>query len=288
VGVCFAVPCLNERILLSDSSSLSIAMGYSCKSIGGHDTEILKIPSEGSRVMLFIPGNPGIARYYERFLERICSMLDDAPTVYCCSYPGHTPATPKLEKPLSLEQQVHHKLAVFDYIRQLHPYKQLILAGHSLGAFMAVEILKRRSPDMIAKVIVLFPTLHSIGTTPNGKFMKRLSHPTSRFLVGGIASTLNAVVPRTLIEWIVARATRHSGDMLVATTDLIVHLTGRHALALAHDEMHLIGEMDQHTVDTLRTHSGKIAMYYGTIDGWCPLWHYHEMKARVPECTQFN
>ena len=67
------------------------------------------------------------------------------------------------------EQQRHH-LAFFDQVLERHPKSSVILMGHSVGAFIAQQILEARSESQysISKVIHLFPTLEHIQSTPNG------------------------------------------------------------------------------------------------------------------------
>lgn len=43
-----------------------------------------------------------------------------------------------------------------------------MIAGHSVGAYICLELLGQRSDLNILKSFMLLPTLHDIGATPNG------------------------------------------------------------------------------------------------------------------------
>ncbi len=50
-----------------------------------------------------------------------------------------------------LRSQVQHKLAVLTQLRRLHPYSKFIIAGHSVGGYISLEVL--RSIDRIEEII---------------------------------------------------------------------------------------------------------------------------------------
>ena len=66
----------------------------------------------------------------------------------------------------NLEDQIEHKLA---YIREHASDKDsLYLVGHSIGSWMVLQLMKRLDPSRVKKILLLFPTIEKMGTTPNG------------------------------------------------------------------------------------------------------------------------
>ena len=84
-----------------------------------------------------------------------------------------TPATTKFgatneNRLFSLQDQIDHKIACFDILGQENPDTEFIFMGHSIGAYISVEVLKKRHTRNITRVITLFPTIREIGLSPNG------------------------------------------------------------------------------------------------------------------------
>lgn len=73
----------------------------------------------------------------------------------------------------SLEEQVESKIAILDRLREIYPAgTRFILVGHSMGAWLALRVLKARSNHGIERIFQLFPTIDKIADTPNGRKLK--------------------------------------------------------------------------------------------------------------------
>ena len=53
-------------------------------------------------------------------------------------------------------------------VHEYGPETKLVLASHSMGAWLSTQVLKER-PQIIASMLLLFPTISNIAQTPNGK-----------------------------------------------------------------------------------------------------------------------
>lgn len=66
---------------------------YYNKKLGHYNTEYLKIPKQSSPqfdvTIVFIPGNPGHIRFYDKFLYKLAVELDFAYDIYGVSHCGH-------------------------------------------------------------------------------------------------------------------------------------------------------------------------------------------------------
>lgn len=47
-------------------------------------------------------------------------------------------------------------------------HESVILMGHSIGSYIAAEVLKRRPQYNVTRLLALFPVLREIALTPNG------------------------------------------------------------------------------------------------------------------------
>lgn len=76
----------------------------------------------------------------------------------------------------TLEEQVESKIAILDRLREQYPAgTRFILAGHSMGSWLALRVLKARPNHGIERLFELFPTIHRIADTPNGRKMQVIS-----------------------------------------------------------------------------------------------------------------
>lgn len=164
--------------------------------------------------IFFISGNPGLISYYHSFLSLLAdqlkvsegSKLGSSFQIYGCSLRGfelpedeiqtsndqnHKP-NPKI---YGLEDQIHfvhgklHTLVTenskttlsqtrsADTTATVPPRQKVILIGHSVGAYIAMEILRRHRETSGSKSaefdiiggVMLFPTVMDIADSPSGR-----------------------------------------------------------------------------------------------------------------------
>ena len=162
--------------------------------------------NDSNITIFFISGNPGLISYYHPFLTLLAQTLvkeqgtKSSFQIYGCSLGGFEippEGKPSTDKHLySLEDQirfVHQKLEALVHAsgndassssaNSVTPKRKVILIGHSVGAYMAMEIL-RRHRDGIPSVegvpesnsaldiiggVMLFPTVKDIADSPSGQ-----------------------------------------------------------------------------------------------------------------------
>ena len=172
----------------------------------------------------------------------------------------------------SLEEQVQHKVAVLTQLQALHPGCIFVLTGHSIGAWIALEVMKRSRPirDSTVKVVGMFPTLHHIGSSPNGVRLYPL------FVYGRtIAATLLDAVswaPRWAQRAIAGFALDNQRSRMTneAVSSLLGLFDGRVAhnfLFMAKEEMEQVRSAAASAV-ALREHQHKMEFYVGEQDPW--------------------
>jgi hypothetical protein len=151
----------------------------------------LSLPSKRGKdakkraLLYFVCGNPGIVEFYADFFSCLRAQLDKsehdtAYDIYGRNLLGfhdddHEPFGPGNE-PFDLEGQVEGIWA--DVAARKtdagKPYDFVILMGHSVGAYIAVEVFHRQSkspkPDLhLQNGFLLFPTLTWIQKSPSGR-----------------------------------------------------------------------------------------------------------------------
>ncbi|KAL2104795.1 hypothetical protein VUR80DRAFT_9629 [Thermomyces stellatus] len=154
-------------------------------------------PSSGYHALVyFIPGNPGFIDWYSPFLHSLRAHLDAIQStvafdIYGRSLPGfhddeHAPFTPT-NPPFSLEDHIAVSYASLAARRvptpplcdgsSGRPYDFVVLLGHSVGAYIALEIFARHQRDpsparhlRLHHGILLCPTITHIAKSSCGRF----------------------------------------------------------------------------------------------------------------------
>lgn len=182
------------------------------------------------------------------------------------------------ESKYGLDAQVQHKA---EFIRQYVPNNVKIhLIGHSVGAWMILELLK--IPDIKSRIhrgYLLFPAIEHMRTSPNGWIYRNV---VQRFwmllnLIITIFSKLPVIAQLMFIYlyFFVMNIPNHFvGTALKYSRPSIL----RKIVYLADEEMDRIVEPD-YTV--LEDNANILKLYYGASDGWAPVKYCHRLKERV-------
>ncbi|KAG0205670.1 hypothetical protein BGX28_002741 [Mortierella sp. GBA30] len=244
---------------------------------------------EHSTVLLMIPGNPGLIDYYIPFLQTVHDTCQGRIDIFGASHLGHSAGSHVIDpsRLYSLEEQVENKIAILDRLREMYPAgTRFILAGHSMGSWLALRVLKARPNHGIVRIFELFPTIHRIADTPNGRKMKNLFKPTARSIIGGTVSTLRFIFSAPpILQSIVGVITGQDKDMAKVTSQDLLHSSVvKNCLFLAGQEMEAIKLMDKELIEK---HASKFVFYYGKTDEWSPIDNYYEMRDQFPKCKSY-
>ncbi|KAJ3276813.1 hypothetical protein HDV01_002867 [Terramyces sp. JEL0728] len=250
--------------------------------INGIKTELAHYSSqETEHCLIFFPGNPGLSSFYVDFLTKIHEELDGKVDIICCSYPGHSPADGSM---LNLDEQIQHKIDLVDYLAESLPDTQFYIGGHSIGAHMAINVIKRRPHLNIVKVFALFPTLHGMIETPRGQEVSKITGPVVRSVIACLVVVLN-LLPLALLVKICQAVTSQPKPMAQVTVQqLCRYNTIKSVLHLADWEMKQVRELDK---ETISKYSDKLIMYYSQDDGWVPMDYYHEIRSEFPNVEMY-
>ncbi|KAF4508673.1 hypothetical protein G6O67_005022 [Ophiocordyceps sinensis] len=262
-------------------------------------------------LVYFICGNPGCIGFYADFLEALRGMLDssEAHTAYDIygrnllgfSDAEHEPFVSGSGRgPWDVGGQVEAVMA--DVVAraggQGHPegeqaqaYDLVILTGHSIGAYVAVEIFDRhlRNPGGAPSLrlrhgFLLFPTIASIGQSSSGRRMQLLRRvPTLEARAPAYARLLLGVVPASALRWLLETVMGFSARAADVAAEWLKSRDGvRQALHMGISELDCVGEDGWNEElwaaataedvgpgnDDGHVQTPRFFFFYGKNDGW--------------------
>ncbi|KAI0062556.1 hypothetical protein BV25DRAFT_1870311 [Artomyces pyxidatus] len=230
-------------------------------------------------VILFLPGNPGLLGFYIPFLTAIHAATSSSSlSIIAHGYLGlqscfggdsNRPDVPTIQLPAQIEA----KLEVVDALRLAYgPKTKILLVGHSLGTWMALQILKAR-PDVAAGAFLLFPTVSDMGGTPNGKRFSHLFRPPLPRIISHLSVLVRSLPLRILS---VLFPGWPDAQLLVLRTLLRSPSAIYTVLTLANNEIETIRELD---VAVLDQHVEHLWLYFAEDDDWVGEQREHILRA---------
>ena len=187
------------------------------------------------------------------------------------------------EQPSSftLTDQIEHKLAFLAYYIPEH--SKVILIGHSIGAYIALEMMKRyHDKEKVLKCVLLFPTIERMDSAPSGRFWKFICHYLHwPFLMGtAFVSFLPSFVQRWSIGWwMYLNKVENSESIKTAAQAMLNYSTVDNVLEIGR-QLVTIKELDY---ECIRSNLDKLVFFYGLGDPWVPQGYYEDMKERFPD-----
>ncbi|KAJ5146026.1 uncharacterized protein N7515_000590 [Penicillium bovifimosum] len=262
-------------------------------------------PSDEKTTIFFVSGNPGLISYYHPFLSLLSRCLDEAKEktsnvsfqIYGCSLGGFEITDESSRPPsstngidLDLEDQIRFVQGKLSALMQdnsnhqagIDKRQKVILIGHSVGAYIAMEILRRHreaSPESDFDIIggaMLFPTVQDIAASPSGQKLTTLLSiiPRLAVVVGLFARLLTFLLPTALLRAVVGFVMNNPPVHALDATCAFLKSRGgvRQALHMAADEMRTITS-DKWSDDvwgaaSAREPIAKLFFYFGRNDHW--------------------
>mmetsp|Transcript_136 Transcript_136/g.162 ORF Transcript_136/g.162 Transcript_136/m.162 type:complete len:369 (+) Transcript_136:152-1258(+) len=257
--------------------------------------------------IFFFPGNPGTLYFYINFLERLLNGIRDSDYfaeyeyIYCHGtgnanhhLEGSSTSTVQSEttcddvESYGLEYQIRHKLAfiksVIDPLRaQDVDNTEIMMIGHSIGAYMAIDALQRCEYFMqrTKHVLLLMPfiswsKLPKVHRTKLSLFS--YFHPRSHHLVTFLMGPLLRMNPG-LRRNILGTVTSLKGKILSIVSDgLINRRILDNFLVMGYDEIRDVKKNQLNTISLLeeldrgkRCGEKEILMLYTDNDDWASL-----------------
>jgi pimeloyl-ACP methyl ester carboxylesterase len=102
------------------------------------------VPLAESTVILFVPGNPGLAAFYTGYLSELHSRSPNL-AILAHSHLAHTPKVldqSVFTEPgsVGLPAQLRSAIEALDAVKQTLQPKNIVLIGHSLGGWLCLQV----------------------------------------------------------------------------------------------------------------------------------------------------
>ena len=211
--------------------------------------------------------------YYDEFLT---ALHDDSPstTILGVSLAGHEDF--EVSNPLSLQEQIENKIRIVDTIVSSAPFSsftedrpRLVVMGHSVGAYMALQVLQKR-PHKVDRIFLLFPTLSHISQGSNlGRFSSVVtSFPGGAEVAALFVFIMRFLLPIPLLALFVRFAHAVPGPHL--STTLAKFFNPASVQSFVHLAKYEFKEIRDLDADTLTKYAKRVTAYYALNDRWVP------------------
>ncbi|MED6210040.1 hypothetical protein PIB30_060340 [Stylosanthes scabra] len=250
--------------------------------VSGYKSEILEIHSVAPILhVLLVPGNPGVILFYKDFVEFLYEQLEGTASITAIGHISHTRKNWEHGRLFSLEEQINHKV---DFIREelQNVEVPIVLVGHSIGSYIAIEIFKR-FPEKVKYCIGLYPFLTMNPESKTQLVIGKISE--SRILSTVLCYLIASLglLPVPILRFIIrnSMAKSWSADAVDATCS---HLSQYHVMRnvfyMAMTEFRKFAEAPDWTF--IRERKAQISFLFGDDDHWGPLQVLEEISKQVP------
>ncbi|KAL8939558.1 MAG: hypothetical protein Q9216_003289 [Gyalolechia sp. 2 TL-2023] len=252
-------------------------------------------------LIFLIPGNPGLIPYYDPFLSALHHLLEASTTLpssnfHLCGHSlrGFETTDGNVPHLAGLQDQIRYvDDRLYDRVDEIrhntgHSPK-VILMGHSVGAYILLEIIRRHRMriesmmhqdfDLIGGVL-LFPTITHIARSPSGIVASTLlSIPHSAYIASTVAKAFMYFIPSSFLYWLIRYVMRFPDHAARTTAAFIKSPIGiEESLFLGKDEMDQItddrwgkeiwGAATEPGTNSKDTISSNLVFFWGRHDAW--------------------
>lgn len=254
--------------------------------VGGVRARLWRAPQPRAAI-LFICGNPGVTSYYTEYLTQLYDALHGQCTILCKGSLGIDETGPEAPPPTGvwpfryygLEDQIASQSRALDTLRDLvPPSTPLFVQGHSLGAFMALQLLNMHA-DKIHAMYLLFPAICHIAQAPQARITRTFLFMPVFALVNMMCWILSRI-PRSWLYWIIGHTSlRYSPD---ATADLVARpYAVATAVYMFHDELRMIKDIPTHVAERAKDKIVRSYWGQGDSDSWSTSFHRRHAESAL-------
>lgn len=252
--------------------------------------------SPPSTRLLLIAGNPGVCEFYYDFADALHRLLNESAEIVVVSHLGHCGRS-TAGAAFSLDDQIAHKRHLLRAIlgesddservfRELglpiaHASLPLILAGHSIGAFVCFKLLAERPADCrrVSRVLALMPTFRNLyeGLAP---FVRVAVQPGVRHLFAALLGYL----PNSVSRWLMHYSNGMSDESKYATADKLSYDFVNNVLYMAHTETQQVNEVPSDISQLFADDAliGRLNFLYSPVDNYTPLSFVADLRRDHP------
>ncbi|XP_034830421.1 lipid droplet-associated hydrolase [Maniola hyperantus] len=236
--------------------------------------------TNSENVIMCITGNPGISEFYIDFASELyrCTSIP----VCIIGHAGHEESLDKNNKHLfNLNDQLLHKLDLIE--NHIDKNSKIHLIGHSIGAWMILELLQKHSQldDRISSVNLLFPTIQKMAESRNGIFVNNVLRKIYKFIL--FLATLLFLLPKHVLHcligmylWIKSLPAKYNSAILkILNPDVVANI-----FYLAFNEMDTVKSLNTDSIQRVKHLTNVV---YASNDGWTPLEYMEHLKQFTPQ-----
>jgi len=227
------------------------------------------------RVLLLIPGNPGLPDFYCDFLPKLASSVGGVHRSVCLGHAFHSPFI-KAGQKAGLREQYEHKVQFVEkeFGHELENI-DFFLAGHSIGARCCLELMHRLHGRVhVERVFMLCPTVVDMINTPNGmKLGPILMSDNMHRFASWLATILRVLLPQVLLRPL-SRLLVKNDPCDAESLEHVLHCVHGNFVAnilhMARDEMHHVVDVVEYQSTAIASHGHKFSFFLSPTDLWVP------------------
>lgn len=182
----------------------------------------------------------------------------------------------------NLEGQIAHKLELINNF--IDRESRLHLVGHSIGAWLILELLKDNEnlSTRISSVNLLFPTIQKMAETKNGKFINNILRTFHMFvmLLFHLLSLLPTFIINLLVESCYLKVQSLPLKLSKPIFQFLKPSVGEKILFLAYNEMDTVTNLNIAVLERIKKYTYII---YSTKDGWVPINYIDDLQMFQPQ-----
>ncbi len=160
---------------------------------------------------------------------------------------------------------------------------ELLVAGHSIGAWMALR-LKASLPKHVRACILLCPTIQRMKSTPSGVRMSPILLYFRPFIVHAMGVLAQALPFRSWQRELARAYFRFEAPE--CALDGVASLLGfdipRNAFTMAVHELGEVEELDEEMQEVIRGLGSRCIFHFAAHDAWNQAREYDDIRARFP------
>ena len=250
--------------------------------------------------VFMVPGNPGVAQYYEEFAREIAAEIVRMNIsrvrrveIECIGFVGHyvdERLSSNAKEWFTLEEQ---KKNVLEYVRKRVEENdereesvsiertEHYLVGHSIGAHVAIHCLHvmDEADTTIRKCVGLMPFLH---VNERSKTQRRLAFLVSlKFLVRVVAKILHVLRNTKFLQNFFTKGMEKGSQGYVTTLKWAREQSFINMAFMGDTEFKFLKDWKRDVDDVIRKSGKKISLLYANDDHWAPLWQKEKLADQM-------
>ena len=238
-------------------------------------------PFEGLKQVIFLlPGNPGMIHFYSTFMKKLYQEVK-IPILGLAHAGFFKGGTKGVTGPMTVRKQVLQKL---EFIETYIPKDVgIILMGHSIGGFMAMEIMKGiEDRNQIVHSVLLMPAIQDLRLSLGAKFFAVFDF--FRIFIY-IWVCILWMLPEKgitrMLVWMISLFYDDVDEDAVASINELFNLkVASNSLALGRDEFEQVAERDDLLI---RQNLSKLSFIFCPKDEWVPYSFVEDLINQYPE-----